>query len=278
MTQTSMTQTSLPFARISLKWSMIDAPDLSIADTFALLAEIGYDGVEIDAPGDLDLGQLRTASAATGVALPGVINSRHWSHPLSSNDPEIRAAGVKGMIEALETAREIGAETALLVPGAVGPEVSYATAWDRAIAGLEQILPHAERTGITIGIENVWNNFLLSPLEARAFLDHFNHPLLGWYFDVGNVLRNGFPTDWIEVLGPRIRRIDLKEYSRVKMDAEGPWKGFDVELGEGDCNWSAVNKALKSVGYSGWASIEVPGGGADRLADILARARALAAL
>lgn len=265
----------LPFARISLKWSMIEAPELSIAETFAMLAELGYDGVEIDAPTDMPLDELRGASAASGVALPGVINARHWSHPLSSPDTEIRAAGVQGMIAALETARTIGAETVLLVPGAVGPEVSYATAWDRAIAGLEQLLPHAERTGVRIAIENVWNNFLLSPLEAAAFLDRFDHPLLGWYLDVGNLLRNGYPTDWIEVLGARITRVDLKEFSRAKMEAEGPWKGFDVELGEGDCDWVAVNAALRGVGYSGWASVEVPGGGRPRLAEIRERVEAL---
>ena len=268
----------LPFARISLKWSMIEAPELSIAETFAMLAELGYDGVEIDAPTDMPLDELRGASAASGVALPGVINARHWSHPLSSPDTEIRAAGVQGMIAALETARTIGAETVLLVPGAVGPEVSYATAWDRAVAGLEQLLPHAERTGVRIAIENVWNNFLLSPLEAAAFLDRFDHPLLGWYLDVGNLLRNGYPTDWIEVLGARITRVDLKEFSRAKMDAEGPWKGFDVELGEGDCDWVAVNAALRRVGYSGWASVEVPGGGRPRLAEIRERVEALRVL
>ncbi|AWI85871.1 xylose isomerase [Alloyangia pacifica] len=257
---------------------MIEAPELSIAETFAMLAELGYDGVEIDAPTDMPLDELRGASAASGVALPGVINARHWSQPLSSPDAETRAAGVQGMIAALETARTIGAETVLLVPGAVGPEVSYATAWDRAIAGLEQLLPHAERTGVRIAIENVWNNFLLSPLEAAAFLDRFDHPLLGWYLDVGNLLRNGYPTDWIEVLGARITRVDLKEFSRAKMEAEGPWKGFDVELGKGDCDWAAVNAALRGVGYSGWASVEVPGGGRARLAEIRERVEALRVL
>lgn len=272
---TEIAAAPLPFAKISLKWSMIDAPELSIAQKFALLAELGYDGVEIDAPTEMDLDAVVAASAESGVALPGVINSRHWSHPLSSPEAEIRAAGVQGCVEALETAQRIGAETMLLVPGALGADVSYATAWDRAIAGLEQILPHAERTGICIGIENVWNNFLLSPLEAAAFLDHFNHPLLGWYLDVGNLLRNGWPTDWIEVLGARICRVDLKEFSRAKMEAEGPWRGFDVALGEGDCDWARVNAALRSVGYSGWASVEVDGGGRDHLAEIRARVEAL---
>ncbi len=267
--------TALPFARISLKWGMIDAPDLDIAGTFALLSELGFDGVEIDAPTDLPLDVLTQASADSGVALPGVVNARHWSHPLTSNDADTRAAGLRGMTEALETAKAIGAQTVLLVPGAVTPEVSYATAMDRATAALDTLLPEAERTGVAIALENVWNNFLLSPLEAAALLDRFDHPLLGWYLDLGNILRNGYPTDWIEALGPRIMRVDLKEYSRTKMDAEGPWKGFDVDLGEGDCDWAAINAALRGVGYSGWASVEVPGGGRARLADIRARVERL---
>lgn len=264
-----------PLERISLKWSMIDAPGRSIAGIFAMLAELGFDGVEIDGPTDLPLDEVMAASAASGVALPGVINSRHWSHPLSSPDAETRAAGVQGMIEAMEVAATIGADTVLLVPGVVGPDVSYATAWDRAITGIEALLPHAERTGVRIALENVWNNFLLSPLEAAAFVDRFDHPLLGWYLDIGNVLRNGYPTDWIEALGYRIMRIDLKEYSRARMDAEGPWKGFDVELGDGDCDWAAVNAALRDVGYHGWASVEVPGGGRERLAEIMSRVQVL---
>ncbi|MEI4472249.1 sugar phosphate isomerase/epimerase family protein [Frigidibacter sp. MR17.24] len=264
-----------PLSRISLKYSMVSVPGASLAETFAMLAEIGYDGVEIDAPSDLDPAGVVAAARAAGLALPGVINSRHWSHPLSAPDPETRAEGIRGAVAALETAAEIGAGTMLLVPGAVGPGVSYATAWDRAVAGVEALLPHAERTGVRIAIENVWNNFLLSPLEAAAFIDRFAHDSLGWYLDIGNIARNGFPTDWVEVLGPRILRVDLKDYSRTKMDAEGPWKGFEVELGEGEIDWSGVNAALRAAGYEGWGSVEVPGGGRERLAEIRTRAETI---
>lgn len=268
----------LPMTKISLKWSMIDNADRDIPATFAMLSDLGFDGVELDAPCDLPLDAIRTQAEAHGIALPGVINSRHWTYPLTDNAPETRAAGVQGAVDALDSAAALGAEVMLLVPGAVTPQVSYATAMDRASAGIEQLLPHAERTGVKIGLENVWNSFLLSPLEAAALVDRFDHPLLGWYLDLGNILRNGYPTDWIEALGPRILRIDLKEYSRARMDAEGPWKGFDVELGDGDCDWAAINAALRAVGYAGWASVEVPGGGRARLADIRARVEALRAL
>jgi hexulose-6-phosphate isomerase len=111
----------------------------------------------------------------------------------------------------------------------------------------------------------VWNNFLISPVEAARFVDEINHPLLGWYFDVGNILRYGWPEHWIETLGKRIMKVDIKEFSRKKQQDEGLWKGFNVELMEGDCNWPVVNKAFTKIGYSGWASAEVPGGDRKRL-------------
>lgn len=265
-----------PFARISLKYSMIEEPGLSILDTFKLLVDLGYDGVELDAPNELPTAEVLKARDATGLALPGVINSAHWKTPLTDPDPAVRQACVEATKTALSLARDYGAQTMLLVPGVVRGETSYKQAYGRAVEGIEKILPHAEATGVSVALENVWNNFLLSPLEAARLVDGFEHPKLGWYFDVGNILRYGRPTDWIEVLGKRILRVDLKEYSLKKMDTQGPWKGFDVELGEGDCDWPAVNAALRAVGYSGWASLEVPGGDRKRLAEIRARAETIA--
>ena len=102
-------------------------------------------------------------------------------------------------------------------------------------------------------------------MEAARFVDEINHPLVGWYFDVGNILRYGWPEHWIETLGKRIMKVDIKEFSRKKQQDEGLWKGFDVELMDGDCNWPVVNKALAKIGYSGWGSAEVPGGDRKRL-------------
>jgi hexulose-6-phosphate isomerase len=133
------------------------------------------------------------------------------------------------------------------------------------------LIPTAEKTGIKIALENVWNNFLLSPMEAARYVDEINHPLVGWYFDVGNIVRYGWPEHWIEVLDKRIMKLDIKEYSRKKQSDEGIWKGFNVEIMEGDCNWPAVNKALATIGYSGWASAEVGGGDRARLADVSQR-------
>lgn len=273
---TAPTSSARPFQRISLKYSMVEEPDLSILDIFRLLADLGYDGVELDAPNDLPMAEILAAQKASGLAIPGVINSAHWKTPLTDPDPAVRQACVEATKTALSMARDYGAETMLLVPGVVRGETSYKQAYDRAVEGIEKILPHAEATGVCVALENVWNNFLLSPLEAARLVDSFEHPKLGWYFDVGNILRYGRPADWIEVLGKRILRVDLKEYSLKKMDNEGPWKGFDVELGDGDCDWPTVNAALRAAGYSGWASLEVPGGDRKRLAEIRARAERIA--
>ncbi|TNY34374.1 sugar phosphate isomerase/epimerase [Pelagovum pacificum] len=256
---------------------MIEGAD-TVLDRFRMAADAGFDGIEPDLPGDVDLDEMLAASRETGVAIPGAVNSVHWKAPLSDPDPEVRAAGRSGMIRAMEDAATVGADTVLLVPGKVDAQTSYRSACDFALSHIAELIPHAERTGVRIALENVWNDFLLSPIEAARFLDEFDSPHLGWYLDIGNVLKIGNPRDWIEELGNRIFRIDVKEYSLDRMNDEGPWKGFDVELGDGDCDWAAVNAALKSVGYRGWGSIEMPGGGPERLADLRARADRIRAL
>lgn len=175
------------------------------------------------------------------------------------------------MIDALHKCKLYGGTTVLLVPAVVNDQVSYGDAWSRSVEEIKKILPEAHKTGIKIAIENVWNNFLLSPLEAAQYVDQFESDHIGWYMDIGNVVRYGWPEHWIKALGNRILKVDIKEYSRKKQQEEGIWKGFDVEIGEGDCGWNKVNEALAEVGYSGWGSAEVSGGDRDRLKEISER-------
>ena len=132
----------------------------------------------------------------------------------------------------------------LLVPAVVSKEVSYDDAYRRSQAEIKKAIPVAEETGVRIAFENVWNNFLVSPLEAARYIDEFKSPTVCAHFDVGNVMRYGWPEQWIRILGPRIFKLDIKEYSLTKMTDEGIYKGFDVPLLEGDCDWPAVMKAL----------------------------------
>lgn len=259
-----------PMTKLSLKWGMI-AEDLSIGEKFALARDLGFDGIELDSPSGLPRAEVLAARDATGLAIPGLVNSAHWKTPLTDPDPAARQACFDAMRVALDEAHAYGATTVLLVPGVVNARTGYKAAYERAAEGIARLLPHAQAAGVAIALENVWNDFLLSPLEAARLVDSFESPWVGWYFDVGNVLRYGRPEDWIDVLGQRILKVDVKEFSLARMNAEGPWKGFAVELGDGDCDWPAVNRALEAVGYSGWASVEVPGGDRTRLAEIKAR-------
>lgn len=243
----------------------------SLLEKFQILKTIGFDGVELDSPNNLDRGEILDAKNSSGLAIPGVIDSAHWSKPLSHPDPNVRGEGRRALETALHDARAYGASTVLLVPAVVNKEVSYEAAYKRSQEEIRKVLPLAAELKVKIAIENVWNSFLLSPLEAARYIDEFNSNYIGWYFDVGNIINYGWPEHWIEILNKRILKIDIKEFSRKKRDAEGLWKGFKVKLLEGDCDWPAVMKALDKIGYHGWASAEVGGGGEERLRDIAQR-------
>lgn len=251
----------------SLKFDMVKE-DFSILDKFRLLKDLGFDGVELETPNTLPMKEVLEARDKTGLEIPGVVCGATWKSQLSHRDPAVREQGVKLIKQSLNDCKQYGGTTVLVIPGVVGEETSYRDAYVRSQAEVKKLFSEVEKTGVKIAFENVWNNFLLSPLECAKFVDEINHPLIGWYFDVGNVVRYGWPEHWIEVLDKRILKLDVKEYSRKKHFDEGAWKGFDVELLEGDCNWPAVNAALRKIGYSGWGSAEVPGGGRERLRTI----------
>jgi hexulose-6-phosphate isomerase len=244
---------------------------LSILEKFRLLKKLGFDGVELDSPSGLEPDRVLSARDETGLLIPGVVDSVHWSKTLGDPDADVRAEGRAALETALRDCKRYGGSSVLLVPAVVNKTISYAEAWDRSRAEIAKVLPLAAELQVTIAFENVWNHFLLSPLEAARYVDSFASPYVGWHFDVGNVVNYGWPDQWIRILGARIRKLDVKEYSRKKRDELGLWKGFDVEIGDGDCDWPAVRKALGEIGYSGWATAEVRGGDEARLADIAAR-------
>ena len=259
-----------PINKKSLKFGMIEE-DLSVLEKFQLVKDLGFDGVELDSPHQLNEAEILEAKQKTGLEIPGLVNSVHWKKPLSDPDPSVRAACTESMIAALHMCKRYGGSTVLLVPAVVNETVAYDQAWERSTEEIKKMLPTAHETGIKIAIENVWNNFLISPMEAASYIDQFDDPMIGWYFDVGNIVRYGWPDQWVKILGPRILKVDVKEYSRKKQTDEGIWEGFKVKLGEGDSDWSKVNQALKEIGYSGWVSAEVPGGDRSRLKEISQR-------
>lgn len=241
-------------------------------DKFRIVKDAGFDGIELDSPNNHSVDDVLRARDQTGLPIHGVVDSVHWRQTLSHPDPAVRAEGVEALKTALKDAKAYGATSVLLVPAVVNKEVSYGDAYRRSQAEIRKALPVAEETGIRILFENVWNNFLLSPLEMARYIDEFESSLVGAYFDVGNVVRYGWPEHWIAALGDRIGKLDIKEYSRELQNTKGPGAGFGVEIGDGDCDWPAVMKALDKIGFNeGWATAEVRGGDAARLREIAER-------
>ncbi len=232
-------------------------------ERFRLAAEVGFEGIEappISNPKERR--KLRAASEATGVPIHSIIYGG-WHAPLSSADPRVVEQGLAEVRAAMECARDLGADTVLLVPAVVNENTRYADAYTRSQQHIRKLLPHAERLKVVIAVENVWNNFLLSPLEFARYIDEFRSPWVKAYFDVGNVLAYGWSEDWIRTLGKRIHRVHLKDFRR------GP-RQF-VNLLEGDVNWREVRRALEEVGYTGYLTAELGGGDRDYLRDLAQR-------
>ena len=202
----------------------------------------------------------KKARDETGLEIPSVCCGTHWKENLASPNPAERERGLEGLKHSLRDAKKYGSTSVLFVPATVNKDVSYDAAYERSQEGIRKAIPLAEELGVKIAIENVWNNFLLSPMEAARYVDEFKSPFVGWHFDIGNILRYGWPEQWIPVLGQRILKLHIKEYSREKMESAGLWKGFDVKLLEGDNHWPAIMKALDGINYRGWAIAEQPGG------------------
>jgi hexulose-6-phosphate isomerase len=252
----------------SLGFGMIKE-DLSLLDKFKLVKDAGFDGIEFNSPVDIPVSELLEAKSKTGILLPSVVNKDHWSKPLSDPDPQVRQAIIKSVAQSLQEVKELGGDTVLVVPGVVNEKVSYEQAYNTSLHSIRELIPYVEKTGMQIGLENVWSNFILSPVEAKRFVDEINHPLIGWYFDIGNVLRYGWPEHWIKTLHSRIVKLHVKEFSRSIMNNKGLSAGFGVELLEGDVNWQAVMKAVREINYKGnWITAEVDGGDRTRLKKI----------
>jgi len=256
--------------RKAVKLGMV-ADGATLTDKFKLLVRLGYDGVEVSRPADTPLDELLFARDAAGLPIHGVVNATHWQKPLSHPDAAVRADGRRDIEQALRDCKALGGSTVLVVPAVVNAEVSYADAWTRSQDELRRLLPLAEDLGVRIALENVWNNFLLSPLEAARYVDAFESDRIGWYFDVGNVVLYGWPAQWVDILGRRIIKVDVKEYSRSRCDTHGRWEGFNVPLTEGDSDWPAVMSALDRQHFRSWMTAELPGGDAARLEDIARR-------
>lgn len=241
-------------------------------DKLKAAKDAGFDGIEADSPAP-QIDDLIAAAAKVGIAIHGMVNSAHWSLPLNAPGEEAGKKASQALETCLRDAKKAGASSILLVPGVVSERLPYDECWTLSIERIRRAVPLAKDLGVTIAIENVWNQFILSPLEAARYLDEINDPIVQWHFDIGNVINFGWPEQWIKILGPRIAKLHIKDFSRKKRNDEGLWKGFSVELGEGDAGWARVMKALDESGYATdpkgrWATAEVAGGDFKRLTTI----------
>jgi len=239
--------------------------DLPLEKCFEETKKAGFNGLEFAIGGELKLSsppeevkRIRGAARSSGVEILAVWASEalgeNWlNHP----EPAARARGAEGVKRSLEIAQALGTGAMLTIPGRVGSGarlvVGYDDTWKRCTEELHKLVPFAAQTKVVLAVENVWNKFLVSPLEMRAFVDQFKSPWVRAFFDIGNVMQFGYPEDWILTLGGRIARVHLKDY-KLSTRAE---QGRFVGLMEGDVNWKAVMAALVKVGYRGWLSPEI---------------------
>lgn len=235
--------------------------NLSYLERFQLARECGFEEMEMGTISDpTEAEEIKKASESAKVPIHSVMNSDHWKFPLSSPDPAVAAKCIAGMETSLRNAKLWGAQTVLLVPAVVNPETSYADAWKRSQAGIRKLLPLAEKLKVVIAVEDVWNKFLLSPLEFARYVDDFSSPWVKAYFDVGNIVLYGYPQDWIRALGPRIVKVHFKDFRFATEPGSRKRTAEFVALRDGDIDWKAVHAALAAIGYRGSATVELPGG------------------
>lgn len=248
--------------------------ELSLKEIFEEAKYHGFDGVELCMASDGELTpdttdekleSIKADAENAGVELYSVTTSLFWSSSLTSESPEERAIAMGYAKSQLRIAKKLGCDTILVVPGHCGvgfaPHlgvVEYDVAYDRAITAVKELAVFAEEAGVVIGIENVWNKFLLSPIEMKIFIDEADSDYVKAYFDVGNVLVNSYPEHWIKILGDRIAKVHFKDFDIAT--------NHFCYLLEGDVNYPAVREALRTAGYDGWVTAEYAASSCDNSA------------
>lgn len=235
---------------------------------FETARDAGFDGVEValSEDGEINLNSteedmqiIKNAAKECKIELYSVASGLYWKYSLTSNDEDVRNKAKSIVEKQLEVASWLDCDTILVVPGSVGVDfipnsevVEYDIAYDRALSSMNELKSYAEKLGVAIGVENVWNKFLLSPLEMRDFIDKIGSKFVGAYFDVGNVICSGYPEHWIKILGNRIKKVHFKDYRK----SVGTIDGF-VDMLSGDVDYPAVIAEMGKIGYDGWVTAEV---------------------
>jgi L-ribulose-5-phosphate 3-epimerase len=245
----------------SVLFSMLPG-HMSLEERFQLAHDVGFEGVEAPPVRIEEAKTMRAAAEKAGIHLHSVIYGG-WGAPLSDPDPVVVERGRREVEAALRCAQALGADNVLLVPAIVNARVRYVDAYQRSQRQIRTLIPLAEQLKVAISVEEVWNNFLLSPLEFARYIDELGSPFVRAYFDVGNVVAFGWPEDWIRTLGPRIRRVHLKDFKRDTRQF--------VNLRDGDVDWPEVRRAFLEVGFHGYMTCELSGGDEAYLRDVSGR-------
>src|SRR6266498_153193 len=259
----------LPTAPLAIKKGLVFdmvPGNLPYADRFRLVRDAGFQVVQaLTEPDERKAEEMKAAADAADIRIDSVMNVDHWQYPLSSSDPVVVQKSLSGMRTSLHNAKLWGADAVLLVPAVVNPQTSYRDAWTRSQAQVRKLIPLAEQLKVVIAIEEVWNKFLLSPLEMARYIGEFQSPWIRAWFDVGNVVLYGYPQDWIRTLGKAIVKVHLKDFKRTE-------NGYAwVNLGDGDVDWPAVRQAFADIGYAGSVIAELEQGDEKYLRDVSRR-------
>lgn len=245
--------------KTSILKSAIQKDGATWEEKITLAKESGYDAIEWDEPTTVeDAIKLQETARKLGTPCHGVVFGG-WHAPLSDPDPAVVEKGLEGMRNAIDCARAMDTGTVLLVPAVVKPEVRYDEAYRRSQDNVRKLLEHAEKQKVVIGLENVWNRFLLSPLEFGRYIDEIGSPWVKAYFDVGNCIVQSYAEHWIEILGDRIIKIDMKDFSRKEHKF--------VPVGDGDVNFPEVKRLLQKLKYDDYVTSESSVKSPEELAD-----------
>jgi hexulose-6-phosphate isomerase len=229
----------------------------------------GLDGIELTVGDCVSIDtnkeeclKIKEFAQEKGIGLRSLATGFFWGCSLGSADEKERAEALAFTKKYLQIAAWLGAESILVVPGAVDvawdesrPVVPYLTCWNQATKSIGELLPLAEELDVNICLENVWNKFLYSPVEMKQFIEQFNSEKLGCYFDVGNCMLNGYPQDWIEVLGNKVKAVHFKNFKGE--DCGGGLHGFGDDLLAGDVDFDKVLAALIKINYTGPITVEM---------------------
>ena len=248
----------------AVKWTMIKG-ELSVLDKFHMTKDVGFDGMSLMGHDWVTVKEVHKAQDKTGLPVHNVNDAYHWKVRLSDPDPSVRKQAKQDMQDTMKFANDVGADSILLVVGKVTDPVkeNHDQVWERSTEIINDSLPLASRLGVRILLENVGNDFCVTPDLWNQYIDQFKSPWVGAFFDIGNHHSRGGAAEWLRAVGPRIVKLDVKGHSTERRK--------NCDIFDGNVPWDRIREEIDRIHFTGWATAEVSGGGADRLRQVVER-------